>query len=127
MSVSYLVMLDGKGTKWRIHREWLEDALHRDWPGSVGLVHQPSQLADGTDREVFRVFKACDGFVEGFIHKDGTCFYLDGQADEVAAFAAWFRFIVPADIELTFLDSAYTFNTTLAPGCSKEDVLEVMS
>jgi hypothetical protein len=102
--VSYFVANVEEGAVWRIDREDLAPAIRRDWPGgSVERIDDPRRNYSlewevGTD----------GGPVTGMLDSRGDAIVLDGEIDDCATSARWFRSVTPEDWRLQWFDEAYT-------------------
>ncbi|MEV0842264.1 hypothetical protein AB0I55_22340 [Actinocatenispora sera] len=103
-----------------IPRARLVAALKEDWPEAV-ITDQESQEV----RRVVWEYSESGHDLEGYLHADGTCIYLDSGLELAAKFALWFRELVPNDIELLFCDDSYSFNGVIEHGMSVQEVMAI--
>lgn len=119
--VTYLVYASEEDAEWRVDQGELAVFLRRDWPDSEVQEPTPSDL--GADGRGFRwVCRLDGGETEAWLNKEGTCLSIDGDLDGVAELAAWFRGILPQEVEFALCDNSYSFHSVIAYGASAGEI-----
>lgn len=119
--MTFLAVFDSK--TFHVSRDALAQRLEADWPTATLAVSS----GDPTRREVRDVawtYRNSEGEIEGRSHIDGTCIYLDGPFGLAAEFAAWYRKLVPSDVELIFCDDSYSFAVSVPEGATRAQIEE---
>lgn len=62
--------------------------------------------------------------LDGTLTKEGNVVHLDGDVRACAAFAIWFRTIIPIEQDLIFYDEAYSSDIALNEGMTEVDLIE---
>ncbi|GAA2689284.1 MULTISPECIES: hypothetical protein [Actinosynnema] len=118
--MTYLAAFDG-GSRFVDHAE-LARELEKDWKPSR-LVRTPPGGCGEHTRPVDFTFSRGGKEVEGHTFDSGTCLYLDGDADLVVEFVAWYRKLVPSEFDLIFCDDSYSFDVVVPVGATGSDVM----
>jgi hypothetical protein len=91
----------------------------RCWPEAVVTpVDDPSRF-HGIEWRI----QTGKGEVEGALSRDGRVLILEGDIEDVAQVAIWFRSLVPAPQPLLFYDEGYNVDVALGPETKAEDVV----
>jgi hypothetical protein len=118
--VTYLAIFDGMRSGWWLPRADLIGALSQSWP-DVRPTLGPS---DDEARDVVWNFGSDGRELEIYAHKSGTCLYIDGDLKGAALFAAWYRSLVPSEIDVIFCDDSYSFNIVILPGMAPAELVK---
>jgi hypothetical protein len=108
--LTYLVIFDGARSDWSVSREDLLASLAASWPEIQAKIESGR---DDTHDIVWSAQGHAD-LIDVYHHRDGTCLYLDGTLEDAAPFAAWYRTLVPSQVELLFCDDSYGFSVQIA-------------
>ncbi|MGA4543528.1 hypothetical protein ACPA54_26405 [Uniformispora flossi] len=108
---------------WSVDRDDLLDRLARAWPRAV--VDPIGDARPGGVRDATWTYAERDLAVEGWLQRPHNAIVLDGDDELVAQFAAWFRKLVPDEIEVVFADEGYWAHVILPPNVTPEDVMRL--
>jgi hypothetical protein len=123
--VTYLTLFDARRETWRLERQVLVEALDRDW--SERLLDTGTSPGATDVRDVYWTYSCDDGELELFTNTGATCLYLDGDVRCSAAFAVWYRGLVPTEIEVIFCDEAYTFQALVRVSTTAQELIDAAS
>ncbi|WP_055630887.1 hypothetical protein [Streptomyces hirsutus] len=120
--MTFLVLVEGDASGWRVDREALTAAIRARWASvEVDSTHH-------SEVQSFRwEFETENGPGEVYLHEDGTCLYMDVWQDEAVGLAIAFRELAPADLDLVFCDDGYTFDVKLRAGATKAGLAELVN
>jgi hypothetical protein len=112
-------------THWRLERDELARFLRRDWPDADVRVDAEAADRGQEVRDVVWLHGTGLDEIEGYSHTNGKCIYLDGPLHSAARFVAWYRGLIPEDIDLIFTDDAYSFDASVPMGAGRGDVISL--
>lgn len=120
--MTFLAVVDGDAGEWRIDRDALTDAIRARWSEvEIDLMH-PSEV-----RSVIWQFKMDNGPGEAYLHRDGTCLYMDVWEEDAIWLASVFRRLTPTDLDLVFCDEGYTFDVRLRAGMTEAELTDLVN
>jgi hypothetical protein len=115
--MDYLVL---SRSEWRLSPEELARPLRSRWPG-VTL-----QDVSGPDSESLRFkLEMAHSELWGSLFRQGQGVFLEGDLDDVAEFALWFRTLAPSTAPLLFCDEAMNGSLALEPHTTREDIFRL--
>ncbi len=105
-------------TDWKKAPEELVSSLLQQWPDAHFVVDSSQPFSHEWSISI------SGRSLEGAIHKDGTAIALDGELQDCALFAIWFRTQVPKEIKMLFYDQDYSVVLPLEESTSVSDIVE---
>jgi hypothetical protein len=103
-------------TEWSLTPEAFATALRERWADA--------EVRDVPDSDPTYALDFTAGGVNGSFGRDGQMLGLNGDVNEAAAVAAWFREVVPPEEPLLFYDPALNGQVALEPGIAGERIAE---
>lgn len=70
------------------------------------------------------ILKIGEWRLDGTLTKEGDVVHLDGDVRACAAFAIWFRTVIPIEQDLLFYDEGYSSDIALNEGMTEVDLIE---
>jgi hypothetical protein len=116
----YLIFLEADADGWHLERDSLMERLAADWPDAIPVP--ASEMGITELRDVGWTYLLDGMSIEGWSARSGLGLVLDGADELVMRFAAWFRQLVPSDVELTFCDDGYFVHVNVPSEASAEDI-----
>ncbi|WP_242907603.1 hypothetical protein [Actinomadura terrae] len=115
--MTYLLVV--QDDSWSVQRESLIEKIASRW--TEAQIGGPADRSDPV-LDVTWNYGQGDAEVEGSMHESGQCVYLDGQEGAVADFVAWFRGLIPPQIELVLCDDTYSFDAVIQAGSDVDHI-----
>lgn len=106
-------------TAWHSDVRALADALRRAWPGAEVIL-----TAGGEGSESLEWTVPYQWPLRGHVDSTRQAIVVDGDLDDCARFALWFRGYVPSGVSLVFYDDGYSADVSLVSGISTEQIAE---
>ncbi|MER8231656.1 hypothetical protein [Streptomyces sp. NPDC094049] len=119
--MEFMVVVEGDAGGWKVDREALTEVIRAHWP---------DVRTDRTDRsEVRSVIWEMEteyGWGEAYLHRDGTCLYLDVWEKDAIRLATAFRHLTPPHLRLVFCDEGYSYDVRVPAGATEEELAELV-
>ncbi|WP_418277037.1 hypothetical protein ACNHYB_03745 [Isoptericola jiangsuensis] len=116
--MTFMLLFDDD--RYTLSVDQMAEVLIRDWP-TVDLHKSADDLYQQTRALVWSDVVAREE-VEGSFHVDGTCVYLESTSSAAANFAAWYRGLFPAEVDLVMCDDIYSFSIHITSGASASEI-----
>ena len=104
---------------WSLRAADLRERLLRRYPGAEARA--PDSDADAHQLH-WTIPSASGTPLDGSLQASGQALHLDGDVDDAAEFAVWFRSLVPARQPLLFYDEGYSADVEITPDSRPEDL-----
>ena len=115
--MDYLVL---SKSAWRISSQELAQHLRARWPDAT------LQEVSGPDSESLRFkLKMAHSELWGSLYHQGQGVFFEGDLDDIAEVALWFRSLAPSSAPLLFCDEAMNGSLELEPGTTREDIFQL--
>jgi hypothetical protein len=115
--MDYLVL---SKSEWRTSPQELARHLRSRW------LDAALQEVSGPDSESLRFkLKMTHSELWGSLFHQGQGVFFEGELDDVAEFALWFRSLAPPSVPLLFCDEAMNGSLELTPGTTREDIFRL--
>ncbi|WP_458247218.1 hypothetical protein [Streptomyces sp. MAI_2237] len=120
--MTFLVMVEGDAGGWHVDRDALTEVIRNRW---ADAEIDPSDRSEV--RSLVWEFDTDNGRGEAYLHKDGTCLYMDVWEDEGIWLAIAFRKLTPVHLDLMFCDAGYTFDVRLPTGTTEAELMALVN
>ncbi|SHH62957.1 hypothetical protein [Streptomyces sp. 3214.6] len=113
--MTFLVLVEGDAGGWRVDREALSEAICARWAAvEIDSTHH-------SEVQSFRwEFETENGPGEAYLHKDGTCLYMDVWQDEAVGLAIAFRELPLQTLTWCSVMMATPSMSSCAPGLRRQ-------
>lgn len=110
----------GEKTNWKKDPKEIVADLSKNWPSADIRF-----IGDASKNFSYEWGVQISGqSLDGMLHKDGTALTLDGEIQDCALFAIWFRTEVPKEIKMLFYNQSYTIKIPLEEKTTVSDIVE---
>jgi hypothetical protein len=116
---TYIVSPAEKPETWSMPNDAFVTDLRRRWPDvEVTPVEDPSRF-HGIEWRI----QVGERKVEGALSRDGRALILEGDIEDVADIAVWFRSLVPEGQPLLFYDEGYNVDVPLSQKTEASEIV----
>jgi hypothetical protein len=120
--MNYIAVFDGERNNWALARESLIASLNRDWPDAV--LKQATPAARDA-RDVWWSYPIAGQLdFEAWAPASGHSLWTNGDLAGSALFCAWYRGLIPGEIEVTFCDNGYNIHFPILASMSSQDIVD---
>ncbi|WP_329431498.1 MULTISPECIES: hypothetical protein [unclassified Streptomyces] len=120
--MTFLAVVEGDAGGWHIDRDALTDAIRTRW-SEVEI----DSMCRSEVRSLIWQFETENGPGEAYLHKDGSCLYMDVWEEDAIWLAIIFRRLTPRDLDLVFCDEGYTFDVRLRAGTTEVELTDLVN
>jgi hypothetical protein len=122
LAMSFLTVARPATTGWKADPAALTAVMRPEWS------HVETDCSDRSEvRSVVWTFRTAQGPAEAYLHRDGTCLYIDASFADAARLAVLFRGLAPEGAEVIFCDEAYTFDVHVTSQMTAEDLVSAVA
>jgi hypothetical protein len=119
--MSFLALVDPATTGWKADPAALTAVMRPEW----SHVETDSSCLSEV-RSVVWTFRTAEGPAEAYLHRGGTCLYIDASFADAARLAVLFRGLAPESVKVIFCDEGYTFDVHVTSQMTAADLVSAV-